>query len=210
MQEVAAQMAVSFAVSDDGFDGGSSPQFASDLAVDAALLPGTIDPVWLRRIVAHIALVHINALDFPAGQGLEHLFQGVAVIRVPGQHLGVQDELAAFAAFVGGGERDLDAELIGSMRLALTDALGLGGVSGIELPARVGDASGCGFARPWTTARRGPSAVPRHPRSCAGCRGPAGPDGCVRQPELPVVALELLGVGVSHPAKISARLATRT
>ncbi len=103
-QEVSAQMAVRLAVSDDGFDGGPAPELLPDLAVDAALLPGTLDPVRLRRIVADIALVHINALDFPAGQGLgllEYLFQGVAVIRISGQRLGVQDELAALGPFVG-------------------------------------------------------------------------------------------------------------
>ncbi len=39
MQEVAAQMAVGLAMSDDGLDGGSSPQFLLDLSVDAAFLP---------------------------------------------------------------------------------------------------------------------------------------------------------------------------
>ncbi len=54
----------------------------------------------------------------------QHLFHGVAVIGISGQRLGVEDELAALGPFVGGGERDLDAELIGSVRLALADALG--------------------------------------------------------------------------------------
>ena len=54
---------------------------------------------------------------------------------ISGQGLGVEDELAALAAFVGGGERDLDAELIRFVRLALADALGLGGVPGIKFPA---------------------------------------------------------------------------
>ncbi len=68
LEEVSPKMAIGLAIADDGFDGGPEPEFSSDLAVDAALLPGTIDPVRLRRIVADIALVHINALDFPAGQ----------------------------------------------------------------------------------------------------------------------------------------------
>ena len=60
----------------------------------------------------------------------------MAVIGVSGQRLGVQDERASLTAFVGGGgKRDLDAELVGFVGLALADALGLRGVPGIELPA---------------------------------------------------------------------------
>ncbi len=44
-EEVSAQVAVGFAVSDDGFDGGSSLQLLLDLPVDAALLAGFEDPV---------------------------------------------------------------------------------------------------------------------------------------------------------------------
>ncbi len=69
-------MAVYLAMADDGFDGGSSPEFASDLTVDAALLPGPIAPVWVWRIVADIALVDIVPLDLAAGHlrayGLDH------------------------------------------------------------------------------------------------------------------------------------------
>ncbi len=50
-QEVAVQMAIGFAVADDGLDGGSSPQLLLDLPVDAALLAGFEDPVWLWRVV---------------------------------------------------------------------------------------------------------------------------------------------------------------
>lgn len=47
---VTVQMAVGFAMTDDGRYGGSGPQFASDLAVDAALLARMEDPVgdWHR------------------------------------------------------------------------------------------------------------------------------------------------------------------
>ena len=40
LEEVAAEMAVGLAVSDDGLDGGSPAQLLFDLAVDAALLAG--------------------------------------------------------------------------------------------------------------------------------------------------------------------------
>ena len=131
-------MAVGLAMADDGFDGRSPPEFASDLAVDAALLAGPIDPVRPWRIVADIALVDIDPLDLAAGQRLgflDYLLQGVAVIRVSGQRLGMEDELAALAPFVGGGERNLDAELIRRSRLSLADALGLRRVPRVELPA---------------------------------------------------------------------------
>jgi hypothetical protein len=46
-------------MTDDGFDGGSPPEFASDLSMDAALLAGFEDPERLGRVVAPVALVHI-------------------------------------------------------------------------------------------------------------------------------------------------------
>jgi len=117
-------------MADDGFDGGPTPEFLLDLAVDTALLPGAIDPVRLRRVVAAVALVDLDALDLAAGERLgfhDHVFQGVAVERIAGEGLGIEDELAPFAPFVGRGERDLDAELVGCPGLALADALGVFG-----------------------------------------------------------------------------------
>ena len=57
--------------------------------------------------MAPVALIHIGPFDFPPGQRLglfDHLLQGVAVIGIAGQGLGMEDELAALAALVGGGE----------------------------------------------------------------------------------------------------------
>ncbi len=136
MQKVSAEVAIGFAMTDDGFDGGSPPQFLLDLAMDAALLAGFEDPPRVGGVVAPVALVHIGPLDLAAGQHLgflDHVLQGVAVPRVQpsagprtgsriaGQGLGVQDELTARAAFVGGGERDLDAELVRFGGFSLTD-----------------------------------------------------------------------------------------
>ncbi len=93
-------------MADDGLDGGPAPELASDLPVDAALLAGLEDPVRLGRVVAPVALVDIGPLDFPAGQRLDlldYLLQDVTVVRIAGQGLGVEDELAALAALVGGG-----------------------------------------------------------------------------------------------------------
>ena len=59
--------------------------------------------------------------------------QRVTVIRVARHRLYMSDELAALRAMQGRGERDLDAELVGPVRLALADALDFGGVQGIDL-----------------------------------------------------------------------------
>ena len=52
----------------------------------------------------------------------------VTVVGVAGQRLHVGDELAALGTMKRGGERDLDAELVRPMRLALADTFDLGGV----------------------------------------------------------------------------------
>ena len=70
LEEVSAQVAVCLAVSDDGFDGGSPPEFLLDLAVNAALLAGFEDPPRVRGVVAAIALVHIGPVDLAPGQPL--------------------------------------------------------------------------------------------------------------------------------------------
>ena len=59
--------------------------------------------------------------------------QRVAVIRIAGQRGDMGDELAAFRAMSGRGDADLDAELVGPMRLALADALHFRRVQGIDL-----------------------------------------------------------------------------
>ncbi len=84
LEEVSGQVAVGFAMADDGLYGGSASEFLLDLAVNAALLARFEDPVGLWRIVAPIALVHIGPLDLAAGQRLgflDHVLQGVAVVR---------------------------------------------------------------------------------------------------------------------------------
>src|SRR5487761_2131402 len=94
--------------------------------------------MWVRRVVAAVSLIDISALDLAPSEPLGVLDcgpQGVPVIRIAGQRLGVQHELAAGRAGVGGGDRDLDAELIGRAGFALADAFDIGGVEGIKLPA---------------------------------------------------------------------------
>ena len=131
-------MAVGFHVSDHSLDGGSAPQFALDEAEDAALLAGDEDAARIGRIVAAISLVDIGALDLTSGEpfgGFDDGAERVAIVGVSRQRLGVQHELTAWGAGVGGDDRGLDAELVGGAGLAFADALDLGSVEGIELPA---------------------------------------------------------------------------
>ena len=102
--------------------------------------------------MALVALVDVGAFDLAAGEGLgfrDHLPQGMAVVGVSGQRLGVEDELAALAALVGGGQRDLDAELVRGSGLSLADAFDLRGMPGIELPAALTLLLCADSARPW-------------------------------------------------------------
>ena len=56
----------------------------------------------------------------------DDLGQRVAVIRIAGQRRDVGDELAAARMLDRRGDADLDAELIGPVRLSLADAFHLG------------------------------------------------------------------------------------
>ena len=138
LEIAAAEMVLGFHVSDDGLDGGAASQLALDGAEHAALLSGDEDTVWVSRIVAAVSFVDIGTLDLGPSEPLGVLDRGpqrVPIIRIARQCLGVQDELAAGRAGVGGGDRDLNAELIGRAGFALADALDLGGMEGIQLPA---------------------------------------------------------------------------
>jgi hypothetical protein len=131
-------MAFGLHLADHGLDGGASSQLALDDAEDAALLSRDEDAAWILRIVSAVTLVNITALDLAAGEllGLVDVIpQGVTVIGIAGQCPGVQHKLAAGGAGVGGDDGDLDAELVGRTGLAFADALGLGGMEGIQLPA---------------------------------------------------------------------------
>ena len=113
-------------------------EFAFDRLGDAASLTRDIDLELVvgRSVVAAIAAVGDDAREVRADLRLDlrdHGREGVAVVGVARHRLGVGDELAAFGAMERGGERDLDAELVGPMGLALADALDLGRVQRIDL-----------------------------------------------------------------------------
>src|ERR1700686_2171681 len=87
-----------------------------------------------KRILSHARMR--RKLYPTADLGLvDDVPQGVTVVWVAGQRLGVQHELTARRTSVGGDDRDLDAELVRRAGLALANTLGLGGMEGIELPA---------------------------------------------------------------------------
>src|ERR1700677_435085 len=89
-----------------------------------------------RRIVAAVSLVREDARDGVADQCLhvrDHGCQRVTVIRVSRQRLHMGDELAALAVLEGGGNADLDAELVRPMGFALADAFDFRGMQGIDL-----------------------------------------------------------------------------
>src|SRR5262245_12374461 len=134
----AAEVTVGLHVSDHGLDGAAASQFALDDAEDAARLAGDAYATWIGRAVTPISLVDIGTLDLAAGKPFgvfDHDAQRVAIIGVARHRFGVQHELAAWRAGIGGGDRGLDAELVGCAGLALSDALDLGSVEGIQLPA---------------------------------------------------------------------------
>jgi len=83
----------------------------------------------------HVA--DIGALNCAAGEPFgvfDDGAEGVAVIGIAWQRLGVKHELAARCAGIGSDDRGLDAELVRRARFALADALNLGSMEGIELP----------------------------------------------------------------------------
>ena len=128
---VSAHAMFGLGVADDRFDRRAAAEFAFDGLGDATSLARDIDLELVagRGVVAAIAAVGDDAGKVGADLGLDlrdHGCEGVAVIRVARQRLGVGDELAAPGAIEGGGERDLDAELIRTMGLALADAFDLG------------------------------------------------------------------------------------
>ena len=111
-------------MADDWLDGGAASHLAFDVGCDAALLLGRIDfeLVFGRGVVAAVTGIGVNALDGIAENRLDRrndTGEGVAVVGVAWQRLDVSDELAALAALQGGGDTDLDAELVGLVRFAL-------------------------------------------------------------------------------------------
>jgi len=127
---------------------------------------------------------------------VEGVAQGVAVVGVAGQRLGVQHELAGRGAAVGGHDRDLDAELVGRARLALADALDLGGMEGIELPAALALLLGADLGGSREGLVEGGLEVVLAADLAADIADQPAEAGA-QEAQLAMVAVELLGVGVA-------------
>lgn len=87
-EEVPAEAAAAFQMTDDGLDRRAAAEFAFDLSVNAAPLAGDEDAHGVLRVMAAIALVDIGALDVAPGQGDcpgEDVFERVAVVRGSGR-----------------------------------------------------------------------------------------------------------------------------
>src|SRR6266702_7225436 len=88
--------------------------------------------------MAAIAGIGVQPIDRGADEFLDprdHLGQRVAVIGIARQRLYMGDELAALAMLEGGGNADLDAELVRLVGLTLADALHFGGMQTVDLGA---------------------------------------------------------------------------
>src|SRR5258708_39586414 len=120
----------------------------------------------------------------------------MAVIGIAWQRLRVNDELAALAVLEGGGNADLDAELVRLVCLALADALHFGRMQAADLrPALSALLSAY-------TPRQAQEMSERCLKSgiAIDLAGNVADDAAEIGPELaqsPVGALELLGMGVT-------------
>ena len=128
---VSAHAVIGLQMPDDRLDGGTASQFAFDLFGDAPSLARDEHPelVRFRRIVTAIAAISDDALDRGADLSLhlwDHNGQRVTVIGRARQRLHMRHELTALRGVQRRRHRNLDAELVGAMRLALADAFDLG------------------------------------------------------------------------------------
>jgi hypothetical protein len=138
LEMTAAEVSVGLHVTDHRLDGRAAPELTFDHPKDATLLAGDEDPSRVCRLVTAIALVDIGPLDRAAGRllgGFDDVAERVAVIWVARQRPGVQHELAARCAGVGGDDWGFNAELIRGRGLALADSFDLGRIEGTELPS---------------------------------------------------------------------------
>ena len=104
LQIAAAEVTFALHVADHRFDRGTPSQLTFDDAEHAALLARDEDAVRVFHIMAAVSLVDKGALDSAAGEFVgvfDHSFEGMTVVGIAGQRLGVQHELAAWCAGVG-------------------------------------------------------------------------------------------------------------
>ncbi len=86
--------------------------------------------------MAAVTGIGVEPFDRVADQLLDRRNDGcqrMAIIGIARQRLRIGDELTALAVLEGGGNADLDAELVRLVRLALADAFHLGCVQAVDL-----------------------------------------------------------------------------
>jgi len=111
-------------MADDRFDSSPALHLAFDGRCDTAFLAcgEDLELVLEAGIVALISGICQNALENCAGELLDvgqDSLKRVAVIRLTRKRPGMNGELAALAPVHGGGDGDLDAELIGFVGFTL-------------------------------------------------------------------------------------------
>ena len=97
LEIVAAHAVLGLEMADDRLDGSAAPHLAANRGGDPADLAGDPDPEPVRVIVAAIPLVDMDAAGLDASELLQignDGAEGMAVIGVSVQRLGVEDELA--------------------------------------------------------------------------------------------------------------------
>src|SRR6476660_572206 len=137
---VAVHPVVDLEMADHRLDRRATPERALDRVAQPALLAGHVHPeAPLRRgLVALVAGIGDHLLQLGPDRALDvgdHALQRMPVIRVARQRLHVRHELAALAAPKGRGDAYLDPELAALVRFALADALHLGSMQRVDLPA---------------------------------------------------------------------------
>src|ERR1700730_9801197 len=125
-------------MSDHGLNGGTTFELAFDLLIDPSLLAGGVDPelVFRRSVVTAIAGIGDDAIEHVAEERLHggnDVGQCMPVVRVAREGRDMGNELAAGGMLHWRRDADLDAELVGLMRLALADTLDLRRMQRIDL-----------------------------------------------------------------------------
>src|SRR6202051_2731172 len=198
---VAAHSVLLLGVPDDWLDGGAAFHLSFEGRRHAPLLPGRVDFELIlgRRIVAAIAGIGVEPFDRIADELLDRrndLGQRMAIIGGTRQRLRMGDELTALAVLEGGGNADLDAELVSFVRLALADALHLGRVQAVDLGTAL---SALLSAHPPRQAQQ-PGEFGFEPGIAVDLAGNVPGDTAeisLERAQSPVGALELLGMGVT-------------
>ena len=136
LQEVPAQQSVGFHVADFGLDGGSPPKVALQRVPELPRAADEHPAAFLAHAMALVSAIHKGLGRNLARQAL-HLIQlfvqRVPIVGIACAGANADDE----ALFVGHGQTDLYAELVGPVRLSLADALHFWCMQAVDLLLRL-------------------------------------------------------------------------